>query len=468
MKAFLLTCSLLFLVSSYSYSETYSQQYQIGDTGPNGGIVTDVIITSTFVGEEVVQEGDFLEVTETYQYTETITEEVATESTVTTEQITSVTTSNLVDEATYTDTNINIVGNNYGMNGAEITTGNQGMGGGTRVYLYDFTQENMQSVEYGTTVYSHVSNGSVPACANTTTDCRDDWRLTVRLYNDGVLIDTVDHTFTGIDWTGSRDYSWTQDVSSMTFNSGELELYGIDRGYYGGYYGVGFSDTFAYLTYNVIEQVVQSVVSYAEMQTVTTTDVYVYDSIYNPQVTVTNVDVQPITETEFEITVEVEAYETQIVEVFEIEVDAPEFETFDEIESDVEVIEVETDVVDVEVEDEVSEEPMPEADQDQEQVEVVEVSEPTEDTKAEEQKPEVEAKAQSYSPVLDSIKVALMVQNATSRAFEAYKQETIPDVPFYSPVSLDGGQVIDNPYSRWMTGASDVRWDNMVDMQWQK
>ena len=468
MKAFLLTCSLLFLVSSYSYSETYSQQYQIGDTGLNGGIVTDVIITSRFVGEEVVQEGDFLEITTTYEYTETVTEEVATETTVVTEQVTSVTTTNLVDQATYTDTNINIVGNNYGMNGAEITTGHQGMGGGTRVYSYDFTQENMQSIQYGTTVYSHISNGSVPACANVTTDCRDDWRLTVRLYNDGELIDTVNHTYTGINWTGSRDYSWTQDVSNLTFNSGELELYGIDRGYYGGYYGVGFSDTFAYLTYNAIEEIVQTVVSYAEMQTVLTTDVYVYDSIYNPQVTVTNVDVQPITETQFEITVEVEAFDTQIVEVFEVEIDALELEGFDEIQSDVEIAEVETDVIDVEVESDPVEEPVAEASQDQEQVEVVEASEQVEDTKAEEQKPEVEAKAATYSPVLDSIKVALMVQNETSRAFETYKQEAIPDVPFYSPVSLDGGQVIDNPYSRWMTGASDVQWGNMVDMQWQK
>ena len=468
MKAFLLACSLLFLVSSYSYSETYSQQYQVGDTGPNGGIVTDVIITSTFVGEEVVQEGDFLEVTETYQYIETITEEVATESTVTTEQVTSVTTTNLVDEATYTDTNINIVGNNYGMNGAEITTGHQGMGGGTRLYSYDFTQENMQSVEYGVTVYSHISNRTVPACANTTSDCRDDWRLTVRLFNDGTLVDTINHTYTGIDWTGSRDYSWTEDVSSMTFNHGELELFGIDRGYYSGYYGVGFSDPYAYLTYNVIQEVVQSVITYAEMQTVTTTDVYVYDSIYNPQVTVSSIDVQPITETEFEITVEVEAYETQIVEVFEVEIDAVEFESFDEIESDVEVIEVETDVVDVEVESESVEEPMPETDQDQEQVEVVQNSEPTKENKADDPKPEVEAKAASYSPVLDSIKVALMAQTDTARAFEAYKQEIIPDVPFYSPVSLDGGQVYDNPYSRWMTGASDMQWNNMVDMQWQK
>lgn len=407
MRAYPLACSLVFLACSYSYSETYTQT-------------------------------------------------------------TTVTTSNLVDEATFTDTNINVVGNNYGMNGAEITTGNQGMGGGTRVYSYDFTQENMQSVEYGVTVYSHISNGSVPACANTTYDCRDDWRLTVRLFNDGVLIDSIDHTYTGIDWTGSRDYSWTQDVSSLTFNHGELELYGIDRGYFGGYYGVGFSDPFAYLTYNIIEEVVYNVVSHAELQAVTTTDAYVLDSFDTQQVTVTSFDVQPVTDTQFEITVEVETFDTEIVEVFQVEIDAVELESFDEIQGDVEIVEVEADGFDVEGGSEAADEPVPETSQDQEPVEIAEIDQPSNDNQAEEQSPKVDQKAAAYSPVLDSIKVALMTQTTTARAFEAYKQEVIPDTQFYSPVSLDGGQVYDNPYSRWMTGASDMQWNNMVDMQWQK
>ena len=69
-------CSLLFLASSYSYAEDYTQQYQVGDTGPNGGVVTSVDVVSDFIGEEVVQEGDFLEITYTYEYTETVIEEV--------------------------------------------------------------------------------------------------------------------------------------------------------------------------------------------------------------------------------------------------------------------------------------------------------------------------------------------------------------------------------------------------------
>lgn len=477
----------------------------MGDTGPNGGTVTAVDVNSTFVGEEVVQEGDFLEITQTYEYIETVTESVESISFTTTTNVTPVTTTNLVPSAQYTDTNINIVGpqgNSYGMSGAEFTTGNQGQGGGTRVYSRAFNEENKQSVDYGVTVYSHGSNRVVPACANTTSDCRDDWSLTVRLYNDDVLVDTISHVYTGINWTGSRDYSWTEDISTLTFDYGEMELYGIDRGFYGGYYGPGFSDIYARLTYNVIEEIVNRVVSYTEMQTVSTTDVYVYDSIYNPTVEVVDVQIEPITETEFEVIIEVQDLSTEIVEVFEVQVEAtvPEIGSF---ESELEISEIETfetnieepvsdtiEISDIQPEEsgpeegqgqlqeetEASEsesvdEVVDETNEDQEKVETVEASEPSDAVEEEQQEEQVEVKTKSssrYSVALDSVKVALMVQNEASRSFETYTQEAIPDVPFYSSVSLEGGEVVDNPLQRWFTGASDVLMDEMVDMQWQK
>ena len=464
-------CSLLFLASSYSYSEDYTQQYQVGDTGPNGGVVTSVDVVSDFIGEEVVQEGDFLEITYTYEYTETVIEEVEDVRFSTTTIITPVRTPNLItDDSFYTDTNTNL-GGNYGMSGADFTTGNQQMGGGSRVYEGSFEEEDIQSIDYGVTVYSHGSNTVVPECGNTTGDCRDDFRITVSLFHEEQLVDTITHEYIGINWSGSRDYSFTEDVSSLTFDYGKMELYGIDRGYYGGYYGPGFSDPYVIATYNVVEEVVNRIVSYTTMQTVNTTDVYVYDSVYNPQVEVTSVDVQPLTETTFEVTVEVESFETQIVEVFEVEFESIELEGFDEIEPDVEIVEIETDMADPEVEPETVAENVSETVEDTQEVEPV--AESTEPDETEEPVEEVveekpRAKASQYSVVMDSIKVALMVQNATNQAFTAYRTETIPDVPFYSPVQIDGGEVVDNPYGRWMTGASEVLWDDMVDLQWQK
>ena len=179
-------------------------------------------------------------------YTETVIEEVEqiTYETVTT--TTEVKTDNLLDE--YTDTNVNVVGNSYGMTGAEITTGHEGLGGGSRVYDIELTQDNIQEIEYGSTVYSHISNANVPLCANTSGDCKDEFKITVRLFKDGELQEQFTHNYTGIDWTGSQDYLFTQDVSQIGFNEAELEFYGIDRGYYSGYYGVGFSDMFFNIT----------------------------------------------------------------------------------------------------------------------------------------------------------------------------------------------------------------------------
>lgn len=465
-----MACSLLFYCSS-SYSEEYQQQYEVGGMGPNGGTVTEVTITSVFVEEDAVQQGDFLEVTQTYQYTETVTESVDSVSFTTTTEVTPVTTSNLVSSSEYTDTNINVVSETnktYGMQGAEFTTGNQSMDGGTRVYTREFTEQNKQSVDYGVTVYSHGSNRVVPACENTTSDCRDDWSLTVSLYNEDQLVDTISHSYTGIDWSGSRDYTWTQDVSSLDFNYGVLSLYGIDRGYNSGYYGPGFSDPYARLTYNVIEHIINRVVTQVEMQTVQNTDVYVYDSIYNPQTVVSNVSVEPITETTFEIVVEAESFGTEIVEVFELEVEyeAVELEVVDEagyemdavdselveFEGAIEVDEAQNDMVDTEAE----------ADS-----EVAAVEAEAEESEVVVEAEQAEVKT-TYSPVLDTVRLALMVNSGSTVGLRSYQQQQIPDVEFYDVISYDGGNNVDNPAGRWMVGSSDVLMDEMVDLQWQR
>ena len=458
---------------SFSYSEEYIQQYEVGDTGPNGGTVTSVTVDSVFVGEEVVQDGDFLDVTYTYEYTETVVEEVEEVSVTTTTQVTQITSPNLITEDSFTtDTNISL-GGNYGMPGADFTTGNQQTGGGGRVYEGSFPVDNKDTLEYGATVYSHGSNAVLPPCQNTTGDCRDEFRITMTLFHEEQVVETYTHSYTGVNWSGSRQYDFSQDVSTLTFDYGTMELYGIDRGFYGGYYGPGFSDPYVYLTYNVIEEVIQRVVSYVEMRTVTTTEVYAYDSIYNPTVEVLDIQLEPISDTEFEVIVEVQDMTTEIVEVFEVEVEtvAPEIESF---ETEMEIEEVE--VFESEIEEPVGEtaevtdvqpEEGPTEEGSGQLQEEAEASEPdaVEKPKASSQSP---SKAAKYSVALDTVRVALMVQNDAARAFDSYRQEAIPDVPFYSPVQIDGGETVDNPLGRWMTGASDLLMEEMVDMQWQR
>ena len=76
--------------------EAYTQQYQVGDTGPNGGTVTSSTVTSIVTNTEVALNGGFEDTTTTTQYTETVIEQIATTTTTTqqTTVLTSTTTSN--------------------------------------------------------------------------------------------------------------------------------------------------------------------------------------------------------------------------------------------------------------------------------------------------------------------------------------------------------------------------------------
>jgi len=477
MRALLLGLVLCFF---YSYSNAYEVQYSVGDTGPNGGVVTSVTVEELYLGEEVAQEGDFLEVTHSYEYTETIVEEVATSEYVTTTTVTPVTTPNLItDPLDGTTENIYIIepnGNDYGMSGATFTTGNEAQGGGSIIYEGSLEAENKQRIDYGVTVYSHTSNEYVPPCENTTSDCKDDFKVTVTLYNEGIVVDSMTHAYTGIDWSGSKDYTWSADVSELMFDYGSMELYGVDRGFYSGYYGPGFSDPFVQLTYNIVEQIVQQVISYVEMETINKTEEYIYESIYNPPVVeIVNIEIEPITETQYEIVVEAESFEMEIVEVFEVEFESIEAATeleaaFESIEVEA-VEEIETPEPEMEVAEEATETVEEVSEVEPEPEQVAEATPETEEAEEEPtQKAEVktEKKSSKYSVVMDSVKVALMVQNQTNQVFASYQQESIPDVPFYDTTQIDGGINYDNPYARYFTGASDILMDELVDMQWQK
>lgn len=70
-----------------SYSLAYDQQYQVGGTGPNGGVVTSVDVTSVLTDQTTNQVGDFEEKTYTYTYTETVTEDVTSTNQITTTTI---------------------------------------------------------------------------------------------------------------------------------------------------------------------------------------------------------------------------------------------------------------------------------------------------------------------------------------------------------------------------------------------
>jgi len=95
---------LLLLLASF-FSRAYEQQYGIGDTGPNGGVITSVTVESILTDTTVELVGDFEETTYTYTHTETIIEEVETTEYIeqtSYEIVSTETTSNLITSSTKT------------------------------------------------------------------------------------------------------------------------------------------------------------------------------------------------------------------------------------------------------------------------------------------------------------------------------------------------------------------------------
>ena len=448
MHCFLKLCLFLLLVCSSS--KAYEQQYQVGDIGENGGTIISVVVVEELTDVQTEIIGDFLETTEIYTYTETVIEEVEqiTYETVTT--TTEVKTDNLLDE--YTDTNVNVVGNSYGMTGAEITTGHEGMGGGSRVYDIELTQDNIQEIEYGSTVYSHISNANVPLCANTSSDCKDEFKITVRLFKDGELQEQFTHNYTGINWTGSQDYLFTQDVSQIGFNQAELELYGQDSGYFSGYYGVGFSDMFFNITYNQINEIINEIINKIEIKYALKTEEYIYKSDYIAP------PPQEIIEIEFN-----DMPDESIS--FEVDMFTEEFnvEPIEEI-KEIEVTEVKEAELDIEMEI-------------MEEMEVEEVEEETkEETKPEPIKPK-EIKQKIAKKLMAKQKDKMSTQSQTTQLalmvvlsdinFESYTDKQIKDGKFYKDIGLKDQNVIID-YQAGILGYMDYGMMNeMVDSQWK-
>ena len=324
-----LLLALAFLVCCYSYSNAYDQQYQVGDTGPNGGEVTNVVVTSSITDSTSEVIGDFIEYTDTYLYQETITESVGVETSTTTYVSQEIETSNLLTteiQDTATMTNVFDCSNNnncYGMGSqVEITTGNQQQGGGTAIVDFDLSNySNMTEIDYGGKVYSHSSNARVPNCNQTNGDCKDEFKVTLTLKNGNSVVDTFVHNYTNMNWTGVQDYAFNQDVSGETFDGASLEFYGIDRGYNTGYYGPGFSDAFLRVTYNALVAQINTIIDYTVMTTIKQTEESITESVYSPQFEMDTFEFEPLEVDVIEISFDTSSAETMTFEIEVVEVD---------------------------------------------------------------------------------------------------------------------------------------------------
>ena len=374
-----------------------------------------------------------------------------------------ITTENLLGESTNTNVNdVTTSGSNYGMTGADVTTGNQSLGGGSVVYDIDLsTYENIDLIKYGSTVYSHSSNSTVPSCNNTTGDCRDEFKITVNLYNDSVLVKTYTHNYYDITWTGSQSFDFSQTTVDLVFNSAELELYGMDAGYTSGYYGPGFSDPYFTATYEIIDVIIDQILTNVEMDFIDAT-IDIYEDF--------TVDIQ------FEdiqgdmLTVQ---FDMATPDVIDIQMDAPVVEeitmdtTMEEIPVDMEIVDMDmTDMVeelDVQVaenqpDSEDAPEPVVETEEEGEQ-ETVQQSETKEEVA---QKIMVRLVEIDNQVVLNNIKLAVMAQLTDTKAFEVYQTKTIVDVNIDQYLL----QTIEDPYGILFDIAQDQLMEEMINQQY--
>ena len=494
-KVFPFLAVLLFYCSS---SSAYDQQYTVGGVGPNGGTVTTVTVVPELTNTQEEMVGDFLETTYTYTYTETI-EETVNQTTFQTVQVVEEKTDQLINTGTVTDTNVSTSCDNFGMTGADVCTGNESLGGGGRIFEFDVSNiDNKKEIDYGATVYSHESNAQLPTCGNTTGDCQDEFKITIRLLDQGTLKQTYTHNYASVDWSGTRDYSFNQNISNIAFDTASLELYGMDAGYFQGYYGPGFSDVFFNLTYDSISEVINQIITQVEMTTIKQTTEYAYDSQYIPpppiEVDYTDYTVDAGVTFELELdtfdggvaTFEVEVmdtptgdFEIEIVEVESFDADLPDTE----VAEPTEVASVEQEPVEESVNDEQSNETTEGETKESEPVRTAKSSGDSDEVGTETggentdstEKPKSSntkgsnkrSTSVAYSTVMETVRLVTMQQSQAVKNFNEYRSVAIPTTEFYTSYQLDGGNNYDNPYAEYYTGASDYLWNEMVDLQWQ-
>ena len=333
--------------------EAYTQQYQVGDTGPNGGTVTSSTVTSVVTNTEVALNGGFEDTTTTTQYTETVIEQIATTTTTTqqTTVLTSTTTSNSLPAINNSDWSTtgrvktqgqsqcrtsgssSAVGTGEACTGYMNNTNNNlvteqnsnflALGGGEIQseqfeMSLDMTSAEIQAgfqLNYGVDVQSHKSNTSVPLCSNTGGDCKDVFRITAKLYkaagaNTNNLIGEYSQ-FVTLTYNGTQTHSFTQDIAANNYSEiwGQMELWGVDAGYHSGYWGPVFSDPFMTLTYDAITTITETITNIilSPQETVYTTSEDTLTSIFIGDPIQDTITVEPIDYTE------VDSFEIEIV-----------------------------------------------------------------------------------------------------------------------------------------------------------
>ena len=176
-----------------------------------------------------------------------------------------ITTDNVLpDMSAFTTSGSTTSASTRGCTAGEFCTGNATSGGGTYTSSFDvpLTATEVRrgfTMNSSITVDSHRSNATLATCTTITqrSDCRDIFRFSLSLFDDSTTVVETFEREVELDFSGLHTFTFEDTVAENSFSvlTGELELFGVDAGFHGGFFGPKFSEPSLTFTHqDVVEQ----------------------------------------------------------------------------------------------------------------------------------------------------------------------------------------------------------------------
>ena len=467
----------LWVLCCYSfYSNAYEQQYYVGDTGPNGGTVTSVVLNSVLSDTSVEMIGDFEETTYTYVYTETVVEDVQTTQQVTTTTYETVeqTTGDIINNTNLTDGSVTCTTQGTGVYydpngcGSHVRIWDDGHISNDGGFQFQTDLDNyltQDEINYG---FDVTASNDVYTSSNTT-----NWSITLKVIDPTTGNDTQTSYSWLLNQGWNNNLSVTLEVPENNYSSNSIlysTFYGTDVN--GVNWNITPTNFYTSIDYFELTQVISTIeqIITNQIQTSLTTTEYETDSVYIPPVMV---DVyEPVIETIADFTIEVSTE----FDSFEINFEVMESDTGDmqiEISTMDESGDMEIEVIEVEME-----ETSPEPQQEQEAEEEQEESEESEDDNKKEStsKSTKEKVAQTIlakvmetadTIAVNNTKLAVMASLSDTEGFAKYQAKQLQDAELYISEIMYDSKQLNDPYAKPYSLAQDYIMEQMVDLQWQ-
>jgi len=466
----------LWVLCCYSfYSNAYEQQYYVGDTGPNSGTVTSVVLNSVLSDTSVEMVGDFEETTYTYVYTETVVEDVQTTQQVTTTTYETVeqTTGDIINNTNLTDGSVTCTTQGTGVYydpngcGSHVRIWDDGHISNDGGFQFQTDLDNyltQDEINYG---FDVTASNDVYTSSNTT-----NWSITLKVIDPTTGNDTQTSYSWLLNQGWNNNLSVTLEVPENNYSSNSIlysTFYGTDVN------GINWTITptnfYTSIDYFELAQVISTIeqIITNQIETSLTTTEYETDSVYIPPVMV---DVyEPVIETVADFTIEVSTE----FDSFEMNFEVTESDSGDmqiEISSMDESGDMEIEVIEVEME-ETSPEPQQEQEAEEEQEESEESSD---DTKKESTSKSTKEKVAEVimakvmetadTVAINNTKLAVMASLADTEGFSEYQAKALQDAELYISEIMYGNEQLVDPYAQPYSMAQDYIMEQMVNQQY--